>query len=85
MNKFRLILAMVLSVLWGGAAELDYQIGENGRLTVTLDGAVLFGDEELLLMDAVGLDISLSELIPIVSDIDPEKMWMSQNKKGGKK
>lgn len=39
----------------------------------------------LLLMDAVGLDISLSELIPIVSDIDPEKMWMSQNKKGGKK
>ena len=39
----------------------------------------------LLLMDAVGLDVSLSDLIPIVSDIDPEKMWMSQNKKGGRK
>ena len=39
----------------------------------------------LLLMDAVGLDVSLSELIPIVSDIDPEKMWMAQNRKGGKK
>ena len=39
----------------------------------------------LLLMDAVGLDVSLSELIPIVSDIDPEKMWISQNKKGGRK
>lgn len=39
----------------------------------------------LLLMDAVGLDVSLSGLIPIVSDIDPEKMWMSQNKKGGRK
>ena len=39
----------------------------------------------LLLMDAVGLDISLSELIPIASDIDPEKIWMTQNKKGGRK
>ena len=39
----------------------------------------------LLLMDAVGLDVVLSELIPIVSDIDPEKMWRLQNKKGGKK
>ena len=39
----------------------------------------------LLLMDAVGLDVVLSELIPIVSDIDPEKMWRLQNKKGDKK
>ena len=39
----------------------------------------------LLLMDAVGLDVVLSELIPIVSDVDPEKMWRLQNKKGGKK
>lgn len=39
----------------------------------------------LLLMDAVGLEIALSDLIPVVSEIDPEKMWMSQNKKGGRK
>ena len=39
----------------------------------------------LLLMDAVGLDVSLSDLIPVVSEIDPEKMWMLQNKKGGRK
>lgn len=39
----------------------------------------------LLLLDAVGLEVSLSDLIPIVSEIDPEKMWMLQNKKGGKK
>ena len=39
----------------------------------------------LLLMDAVGLEITLSDLIPVVSEIDPEKMWMSQNKKGGRK
>ena len=37
------------------------------------------------LLDAVGLEVSLSDLIPIVSEIDPEKMWMLQNKKGGKK
>ena len=39
----------------------------------------------LLLMDAVGLEITLSDLIPVVSEIYPEKMWMSQNKKGGRK
>lgn len=39
----------------------------------------------LLLLDAVGLELSLSDLIPIVSEIDPEKMWMLQNKRGGKK
>lgn len=66
MNKFRLILAMVLSVLWGGAAELDYQIGENGRLTVTLDGAVLFGDEELLLMDVKWQTVSAPLAAPAV-------------------
>lgn len=39
----------------------------------------------LLLMDALGLEMTLSDLIPVVSEIDPEKMWMLQNKKGGRK
>lgn len=52
---------------------------ENGK------GQGLSLSHFLLLMDAVGLDISLSELIPVVSEIDPEKIWRSQNKKGGKK
>ena len=52
---------------------------ENGK------GQGLSLSHFLLLMDAVGLDVSLSELIPIVSNLDPEKIWMSQNKKGGGK
>lgn len=52
---------------------------ENGR------GQGLSLSHFLLLMNAVGLDVSLSNLIPTVSDIDPEKIWMSQNKKGGGK
>ena len=39
----------------------------------------------LLLMDAVGLEMTLSDLIPVVSEINPEKMWILQNKKGGRK
>ena len=39
----------------------------------------------LLLMDAVGLEITLSDLIPVVRDIDPEKMWKLQNTIGGRK
>ncbi len=39
----------------------------------------------LLLLDALGLDISLDGLIPAASDIDPEKLWMQQNGKGGKR
>ncbi len=52
---------------------------ENGR------GHGLSLSHFLLLMEAVGLEISLSDLIPLVSDINPEKLWMSQNKKGGGK
>lgn len=52
---------------------------ENGK------GQGLSLSHFLLLMNAVGLDVSLSNLIPTVSDIDPEKIWMSQNKKGGGK
>ena len=48
---------------------------ENGK------GQGLSLSHFLLLMDAVGLDISLSELIPIASTLDPEKIWKSQNKK----
>lgn len=52
---------------------------ENGR------GHGLSLSHFLLLTEAVGLDISLTDLIPIVSDVDPEKLWMLQNRKGGKK
>ena len=52
---------------------------ENGK------GQGLSLSHFLLLMDAVGLEMTLSDLIPVVSEIDPEKMWMSQNKKGGRK
>ena len=52
---------------------------ENGK------GQGLSLSHFLLLMDAVGLDISLSELIPISSTLDPEKIWKSQNKKGDRK
>lgn len=52
---------------------------ENGR------GQGLSLSHFLLLMEAVGLDISLRGLIPLVSDVDPEKVWRSQNKRGGKR
>ena len=52
---------------------------ENGK------GQGLSLSHFLLLMEAVGLNVCLSELIPIVSDLDPEKIWMLQNKKGGRK
>ncbi|MDE5611884.1 MAG: helix-turn-helix domain-containing protein [Odoribacter sp.] len=52
---------------------------ENGR------GHGLSLSHFLLLMEAVGLEIALSDLIPLASEVDPEKVWRSQNKKGGKK
>ena len=52
---------------------------ENGK------GQGLSLSHFLLLLDAVGLDISLTNLIPIASVIDPEKIWKSQNRKGGRK
>ena len=52
---------------------------ENGK------GQGLSLSHFLLLMDAIGLDVSLSVLIPVVCDIDPEKLWMSQNRKGGRR
>ena len=51
---------------------------ENGK------GQGLSLSHFLLLLDAVGLDISLTNLIPIASVIDPEKIWKSQNRKGGR-
>lgn len=62
-----------------GISIFTISLFENGK------GHGLSLSHFLLLMDAVGLNVSLSELIPIVSDIDPEKIWMSQNKKRGKK
>ena len=44
---------------------------ENGK------GQGLSLSHFLLLLDAVGLDISLTNLIPIASVIDPEKRWKS--------
>ena len=52
---------------------------ENGK------GQGLSLSHFLLLMDAVGLEVSLIDLIPVVSEIDPEKIWRAQNKKGGRK
>ena len=52
---------------------------ENGK------GQGLSLSHFLLLLDAVGLDISLTNLIPIASVIDPEKIWKAQNRKGGRK
>ena len=49
---------------------------ENGK------GQGLSLSHFLLLLDAVGLDISLTNLIPIASVIDPEKIWKSQTSKG---
>lgn len=45
---------------------------ENGR------GHELSLSNFLLLMDAVGLDLALSKLIPVVSNTDQEKLWISE-------
>lgn len=52
---------------------------ENGR------GQGLSLSHFLLLLEAVGLDISLRGLIPPATDVDPEKLWKLQNKRGGKR
>lgn len=45
---------------------------ENGR------GHGLSLSNFLLLMDAVGLNLAFSKLIPVVSNTDQEKLWMSE-------
>ena len=62
-----------------GISIFTISLFENGK------GQGLSLSHFLLLMDAVGLEVSLIDLIPVVSEIDPEKIWRAQNKKGGRK